>query len=217
MKGVREARVSTRRECPKDGVSQFYFVGKLFSACTLSHASYQVDTNMLATKIVRAHTHLDLVSSDRAALLPKTRDYFLPRPHSVPRKSEAVLAQANTPVICPVSAQLKVEEVMDIVEGYGYPERRAAGQWLGRSSFMPRVQTHVTNNRTIPLVLPAFPMKSNNHMDKVLGALPDLGEELGLARLVNLCRDIKAVYPPGAVVVIVTDGICYNGMMMPLV
>ncbi|KAJ6180369.1 hypothetical protein N7519_010830 [Penicillium mononematosum] len=46
----------------------------------------------------------------------------------------------------------------------------------------------------------------------VLGALPDLGDELGLARLVNLCRDIKAVYPPGAVVVIVTDGICYNDL-----
>jgi pyoverdine/dityrosine biosynthesis protein Dit1 len=77
---------------------------------------------------------------------------------------------------------------------------------------MPRVQTHIKNNKIIPLVLPAFPMKSNNRMDKVLSPLPDLGEELGLARLANLCRDIKAVYPPGAVVVIVTDGICYNGV-----
>lgn len=101
---------------------------------------------------------------------------------------------------------------MNIVESYGSHERTtAAGEWLGRSSFTPRVQTHVTANRAIPMVLPAFPMKSNNRMDKVLGALPDLGEELGLARLVNLCRDIKAVYSPGAVVVIVTDGICYNG------
>lgn len=101
---------------------------------------------------------------------------------------------------------------MNIVERYGSHERTtAAGEWLGRSSFTPRVQTHVAANRAIPMVLPAFPMKSNNRMDKVLGALPDLGDELGLARLVNLCRDIKAVYPPGAVVVIVTDGICYNG------
>jgi hypothetical protein len=217
MKGEREARVSIRRECPNDVVFQSYFVGKLFSAWTSSPALYQVDTNMLATKIVRAHTHLDLVFSGRAALLPNAQVFFLPRPHPVPRKPEAALAQADTPVICPVSVQLKAEEVMDIVEGYGYPERTATGEWLGRSSFMPRVQTHITNNRTIPLVLPAFPMKSNNRTDKVLGALPDLGEELGLARLANLCRDIKAVYPPGAVVVIATDGICYNGMMMPLV
>jgi pyoverdine/dityrosine biosynthesis protein Dit1 len=101
---------------------------------------------------------------------------------------------------------------MNIVERYGSHERTTtAGEWLGRSSFTPRVQTHIAASRAIPMVLPAFPMKSNNRMDKVLGALPDLGDELGLARLVNLCRDIRAVYPPGAVVVIVTDGICYNG------
>ena len=101
---------------------------------------------------------------------------------------------------------------MNIVERYGSHEHTTiAGEWLGRASFTPRVQTHVAANRAIPMVLPAFPMKSNNRMDKVLGPLPDLGEELGLARLVNLCRDIKAVYPPGAVVVMVTDGICYNG------
>ncbi|KAJ5309110.1 hypothetical protein N7508_004489 [Penicillium antarcticum] len=168
---------------------------------------------MLATNLVRAHAHLDFVSSDRAALVPKARVLFLPKPHPVPRKTDDALAQINTPVICPVPAQLKAEEVMDIVEGYGYHERTtAAKEWLGRSSFIPRVQTHIKNNRTIPLVLPAFPMKSNNRMEKVLGALPDLGEELGLARLVNLCGDIKAVYPPGAIVVIVTDGICYNDL-----
>src|SRR3954454_13860842 len=99
MKGEREARVSIRRECPNDVVFQSYFVGKLFSAWTSSPGSYQVDTNMLATKIVRAHTHLDLVFSGRAALLPNARVFFLPRPHPVPRKPEAALAQADTPVI----------------------------------------------------------------------------------------------------------------------
>jgi hypothetical protein len=78
-------------------------------------------------------------------------------------------------VICPVSAHLKAEEVIDIVGGYGYHERTTAtGEWLGRSTFMPRVQTHIKNNKIIPLVLPAFPMKSNNRMDKVLSPLPDL-------------------------------------------
>ena len=116
-------------------------------------------------------------------------------------------------VICPYTARLKAEEIMSIVESYGYHEKKGpAGEgWLGRASFTPRVQQHIITNKIIPMVLPAFPMKSNNRMDKVLGALPDLGEELGLARLANLCSDIKAVYPPGALVVIVTDGLCYNG------
>ena len=113
------------------------------------------------------------------------------------------------------SQNVKAEQIMDIVEGYGCHERSGAtGEWMGRSTFTPRVLEHIRANRTVPLVLPAFPMKSNNRMDKVLGALPDLGEELGLARLANLCADIKVVYSPGAMVIIVTDGICYNGKVV---
>jgi hypothetical protein len=168
---------------------------------------------MLATAIVETPTLLDLISSDRVTLTPRTRALLLPRPVPVVPKAEAENTQPETLEACLASTRLKAEEIINIVEKYGSHERTtAAGEWLGRSSFTPRVQTHVTANRAIPMVLPAFPMKSNNRMDKVLGALPDLGEELGLARLVNLCRDIKAVYPPGAIVVIVTDGICYNGM-----
>lgn len=61
------------------------------------------------------------------------------------------------------------------------------------------------------MVLPAFPYKSINRVDKVLGPEPDLGEELALARLEALCRDIKEVYAPGATVAVVNDGLCYNG------
>lgn len=131
----------------------------------------------------------------------------------LPQQSQLRTEKQPQQVICPYTARLKAEEVMSIVEGYGYHEKKGpAGEgWLGRASFTPRVQKHIVANEIIPMVLPAFPMKSNNRMDKVLGALPDLGEELGLARLNNLCSDIKAVYPPGALVVIVTDGLCYNG------
>lgn len=169
---------------------------------------------MLATAIVEAPTLLDLISSDRITLTPRTRVSFPPRPVPViPTKAEDDDSPVDTLATCFASNRWKAEEIINIVEKYGSHERTtAAGEWLGRSSFTPRVQTHVTANRAISMVLPAFPMKSNNRMDKVLGPLPDLGEELGLARLVNLCRDIKNVYSPGAVVVIVTDGICYNGM-----
>ncbi|CAG7979198.1 unnamed protein product [Penicillium olsonii] len=161
---------------------------------------------MLATAIVEAPILLN-TPSDRI-VLTKTRISYLPRP-VIPR------VEPDTPASIPPvsSARAKAEEILNIVETYGSHERTsAAGEWLGRASFAPRVETHVVANRAIPMVLPAFPMKSNNRMDKVLGAFPDLGEELGLARLVNLCRDIKAVYAPGAIVVIVTDGICYNDL-----
>jgi hypothetical protein len=167
---------------------------------------------MLAPTVVEVTPRLDLISLDRITSTSKTQVSFLSTPHPVPKPEAVTDNHPDTPEICPTLNRLKADEIMNIVERYGSHERTTAdGEWLGRSSFMPRVQTHIAANRAIPMVLPAFPMKSNNRMDKVLGALPDLGDELGLARLVNLCQDIKAVYPPGAVVIIVTDGICYNG------
>ncbi|KAF4824966.1 Spore wall maturation protein DIT1 [Colletotrichum siamense] len=62
------------------------------------------------------------------------------------------------------------------------------------------------------MVLPAFPAKSINRVDKVLGPHPDLGEELALDRLNDLCSQIQNVYAPGARVLIATDGACYNDL-----
>ncbi|KAJ5788030.1 hypothetical protein N7457_003020 [Penicillium paradoxum] len=170
-------------------------------------------TKMLATTIIEVSAHLDIISTDLPISASKTRVTFLPKPHAAPLKAEPLPTYVDAPTTCPITTRLTAEKIMDIVETYGSHERTtAAGEWLGRSSFTPRVQTHIAVNRVIPMVLPAFPMKSNNRMDKVLGPLPDLGDELGLARLANLCRDIKAVYRPGAIVVIVTDGICYNDL-----
>ncbi|EKV15917.1 Pyoverdine/dityrosine biosynthesis protein, putative [Penicillium digitatum PHI26] len=169
---------------------------------------------MPAMTVVEVSVHLNTIPLDCIIPTAKTRLSFLPNPHPVAPKPEVTTDKhLDTPALCPPLICLRAEEIMNIVERYGSHERTtAAGEWLGRSSFTPCVQTHVAANRAIPMVLPAFPMKSNNRMDKVLGPLPDLGDELGLARLVNLCRDIKAIYPPGAVVVIVTDGICYNDL-----
>ena len=50
-----------------------------------------------------------------------------------------------------------------------------------------------------------------NHEDKVLGSLPDLGEELALCHLDNMAQEIKKVYMPGARVNIATDGLLFNG------
>jgi len=73
------------------------------------------------------------------------------------------------------------------------------------------VEAHVLKNETVRMVLPAFPFKSPNRKDKVLGNLPDLGEELALMHLNGLCESIAEVYEPGATVVIASDGLVYNG------
>ncbi|KAK2030350.1 pyoverdine/dityrosine biosynthesis protein [Colletotrichum zoysiae] len=82
-----------------------------------------------------------------------------------------------------------------------------------KESFGPRVRRFVAANRQIHMVLPAFPGKSRNTTAKVLGHLPDLGEELSLARLDDLCSQIKQLYCPGAKVVIAMDGACYHDIL----
>lgn len=63
----------------------------------------------------------------------------------------------------------------------------------------------------LSLLLPAFPWKNPN-TDKTLSRQPDLGEELGLARLDHLCEELGKVYPYGAVLTLVSDFPVYNGM-----
>lgn len=72
----------------------------------------------------------------------------------------------------------------------------------------------IKHDRPIPLVLPAFPFKSPNSMDKVLGVLPDKAEEVSLYVLQGLCDKIGRVYKHGARLVIVSDGIVYNGIAL---
>ena len=103
-----------------------------------------------------------------------------------------------------------VSKVMDILESFAL-QQRGNDVFYGRDVFSPRTKLHVAAGRVIPMVLPAFPAKSINTVDKVMGPMPDFGEELALDRLNDLCTRVRKVYPPGAEVLIATDGACYNG------
>lgn len=48
-------------------------------------------------------------------------------------------------------------------------------------------------------------------VEKVLGTLPDLGEEIALIHLNGLCESIAEIYEHGAEIVITSDGLVYNG------
>jgi pyoverdine/dityrosine biosynthesis protein Dit1 len=63
----------------------------------------------------------------------------------------------------------------------------------------------IERREPIPLVLPAFPAKSPNR-DKTLSHLPDLGDKLALRSLHQMCEQIRAVYEPGAELLICSDG-----------
>ncbi|KAL8764382.1 MAG: hypothetical protein Q9184_000087 [Pyrenodesmia sp. 2 TL-2023] len=95
-------------------------------------------------------------------------------------------------------------EVLDLLTQYGRHDTASAdsevGDWPARAIFADKVKDQVSRDTPIKMVLPSFPWKSINQVDKVIGSLPDLGEVLALARLNQLCRDIESIYPPGDVV-----------------
>ncbi|PWY73030.1 hypothetical protein BO70DRAFT_261501, partial [Aspergillus heteromorphus CBS 117.55] len=117
-------------------------------------------------------------------------------------------------------------EVLNVIETYGRhitprpsaTEPRLGDEpkppaWIGKMKFLPHVYHFVKERRPVQLTLPAFPCKSLNRVSKVLGHLPDLGEELSLLRLNSLCQDIERVYAPGATVTIATDGALFNDIL----
>ncbi|KAH6622477.1 Pyoverdine/dityrosine biosynthesis protein-domain-containing protein [Boeremia exigua] len=122
-----------------------------------------------------------------------------------PSDSEEVLNKQGFKVDEIVTAIMKILEKFSL-------QQHGNDVFMGKEVFSPRVHRHVSAGRRIPMVLPAFPAKSINVQDKVLGSSPDLGEELALDRLNDLCTQIGQVYEPGATVLVATDGACYNDL-----
>lgn len=107
--------------------------------------------------------------------------------------------------------------IVEIIQGYGQNVSLSDVPWAGKTKFLSIVEDHVIKNETIPMVLPAFPFKSPNRKDKVIGSLPDLGEELALMHLNGLCESIAEIYEPGANVLLASDGLVYNGKYAHLI
>lgn len=126
----------------------------------------------------------------------------------------ALEAQVPTAVISERPSTRTALEILDIIQRYGHnvgSKSAPAGSWTGKSKFVAPVEAHVLKNEPVRMVLPAFPFKSPNRKDKVLGNMPDLGEELALMHLNGLCESIAEIYEPGATVFIASDGLVYNG------
>ncbi|KAF8322303.1 hypothetical protein DL93DRAFT_2223886 [Clavulina sp. PMI_390] len=106
-----------------------------------------------------------------------------------------------------------VDQLVDIVSSYlltSGPKDQFVT--VGRNLLQNQVERYVANGDRLELVLPAFPFKSPSHQ-KVLGTLPDLAEEIFLRRLEDLCQSVCDVYPPGARLTIVSDGIVYSKLL----
>ncbi|OGE57323.1 hypothetical protein PENARI_c002G09864 [Penicillium arizonense] len=122
------------------------------------------------------------------------------------------------PIVAPDSETLSKDqktamEVLNIIETYGVDFEKSGVSWKGFDSFVPIVLAQIKKQEPIRMILPAFPFKSPNARDKVLGNMPDFGEELALSHLNGLCQNIADVYEPGAHVHISSDGLVYNDIL----
>lgn len=106
--------------------------------------------------------------------------------------------------MCSVAGQM-----VQIIKRFSYQEEHDV-QKAAWQQVCQKITKQIADKTPILLVLPAFPLKNPNR-DKTLGPLPDLGEELALARLDRLCSEISQVYEYGARISIVSDGLVYGG------
>lgn len=77
--------------------------------------------------------------------------------------------------------------------------------------FIDQISAKISASEPILMCLPAFPFKSPNTSLKVLGTLPDKAEEFALAHMNGMCAAITQIYTPGAGLMIISDGLVYNG------
>lgn len=88
----------------------------------------------------------------------------------------------------------------------------AQDRWdKGTPKFLDIINKFVEAGKPIRMCMPAFPFKSANKVYKVLGILPDRAEEAALEYMNTMCTEINAVYRPGAKLLIISDGLVYNG------
>ena len=104
-------------------------------------------------------------------------------------------------------------KILNII--YKYRLTKAADaqdRWSqGTPKFLGVIDNIVKIGKPIRMCMPAFPFKSANKVYKVLGILPDRAEEAALEYMNTMCAEIGAHYGPGAKLLIISDGLVYNG------
>ncbi|KAI0440046.1 pyoverdine/dityrosine biosynthesis protein [Xylaria telfairii] len=104
--------------------------------------------------------------------------------------------------------------ILAILSRYRLPRRTSSKTSLeGVFKILSQIYSQISARAPIRLCLPAFPFKSPNSTGKVLGCLPDKAEEFALAHLDGMCAAIADIYPPGAKLTIISDGLVYNDLL----
>lgn len=84
---------------------------------------------------------------------------------------------------------------------------------IGRTVLARKLAPQIEKGLPLDFVMLGFPMKSPNSRDKVIGKLPDLGEELSFRNFGRFAEKVKEQYKPGVNISIVSDGYVFSDIM----
>lgn len=84
---------------------------------------------------------------------------------------------------------------------------------VGKPILEQKMMGFIGRNLPIEFVMLGFPFKSTNTRDKVLGVLPDMGEQLTIENFKRFNNSISEVYSPGVKINVVSDGLIFNDLL----
>ncbi|MFI9722202.1 L-tyrosine/L-tryptophan isonitrile synthase family protein [Streptomyces sp. NPDC052396] len=108
----------------------------------------------------------------------------------------------STALVAPPAVETRV---LSLLLPYHRTPGAASPDPLDHPEQLRQIRKFTRAGEPVVFTLPGFPCKSPNPA-KVLGHLPDEGERLSLAFLDRLCARIAEIYPPGARMLICSDG-----------
>ncbi|KAF7712292.1 Uncharacterized protein PECH_003740 [Penicillium ucsense] len=106
-----------------------------------------------------------------------------------------------------------IERISEIIASYRISGPQDRYDEIYKPKMLETLRYFVSKQEPINMVVPAYPFKSPNHDEKVLGPEPDVGERMSLEHFNSMGARIQEIYPPGGHVTIVSDGCCYNDLL----
>lgn len=106
------------------------------------------------------------------------------------------------------------QNILAVFDGYRMaPTAIDQYESTGKTILAERIEKFTATNKPISFAMLGLPFKSTNTRDKVLGQLPDLGEELTVQNFERFNIDIQQVYAPGIKINVASDGLVFNDIL----
>lgn len=84
---------------------------------------------------------------------------------------------------------------------------------VGKEVLRKKLDSYTDTNRVVSFYMLGYPMKSPNDKMKVLGKLPDMGEEVSFKNFQDFEMRVKEVYKPGININLISDGFAFSDVL----